>query len=115
MLRFCGFDLELEVQVSLGDSAGSAVYAATDATGDHWLIVESPSEANELCWICTPVSARVVDLVAAGRASVTDAVRHSATGWVELIRVLDGHAVPDLRIRCSELAALPAVLAEPAS
>ena len=36
------------------------------------------------------------------------AVRHSLTGWVEVVRVVGGHAVPDRRVACSELS--PALL-----
>jgi len=43
--------------------------------------------------------------VAAGLTSAADAVRHSTTGWVEVVSVIDGHSVPDRRLSCSDLSA----------
>lgn len=106
MLRFCGFDLELTVQGAIdGHLDGPVAYRATDDSGGHWLIVEAPDRAGDLCWMCAPASERAVELVASGQASATDAVLHSRTGWVEMVRVVDGHAVPDQRLSCSEVAA----------
>jgi hypothetical protein len=107
MLKFCGFDFDLTVdRVLHRDCEQAAVFSAFDNDGDLWLIVESDSGATAASWICAPVSARVVDLVSAGRAAPADAVRHSSTGWVEVVRVVDGHAVPDQRIPCAEVSAL---------
>lgn len=105
MLRFCGFDLELTVEGLLGRPADEpAAYRATDAAGDDWLIVEAPGAGRDLSWWCAPASRRAVELVASGHAAPTDAVLHSRTGWVEIVRVVGGHAVPDERVACSELA-----------
>jgi hypothetical protein len=107
MLKFCGFDLELTVETVLrGQEDQPAVFSAVDRAGDHWLIVEAGSDQREFSWICAPASDRVVELVAGGRAAASDAVRHSRTGWVEVVRVVDGHAVPEQRLSCAELAAL---------
>ena len=108
MLKFCGFDLELTVETVLHRQDDQpAVFTAIDALGDQWLIVEAASDDHGFSWVCAPASDRAVELVAAGRASATDAVRHSSTGWVEVIRVVDGHAVPDERVRCSDLSPMP--------
>lgn len=111
MLRFCGFDFELTVDSVLERHGGQpAVFSATDPGGDRWLIVETPGTGHtEIAWICAPASARVVELIADGRATATDALRHSLTGWVEVVRVVDGHAVPDQRVSCAELSALGAL------
>lgn len=109
MLRFCGFDLELTVEAVLqrkNDQA--AVFSAVDQGGEHWLIVEAGSDGHAISWVCAPASDRAVDSVAAGRASVVDVLKHSLTGWVEVVRVVDGHSVPDQRVSCAELAALAA-------
>jgi hypothetical protein len=104
MLRFCGFGLELFVDEVLYRQADDPVVcAATDMCGRRWLILETAHKDKSLSWLCAPASSKVVDLVATGRATAADAVRHSKTGWVELVRVVDGHSVPDRRIRCSEL------------
>lgn len=111
MLRFCGFELELTVDKVLERRCDQlAVFSATDTDGEHWLIVEAARHEQEFAWVCAPASDRAVELVAAGRATATDALRHSRTGWVEVVRVVDGHAVPDQRVSCAELALLAAAL-----
>ncbi|MDA8046531.1 MAG: hypothetical protein M0Z30_15035 [Actinomycetota bacterium] len=107
MLRFCGFDLELTVETVLPRQPDQrAVFSAIDSTGEHWLIVEGGHGDGRVTWICAPASARVVELVSAGRAAAADAVHHSRTGWVEVVRVVGGRTVPDQRVSCSALAAL---------
>lgn len=104
MLKFCGFDLELSVDSVVQHEADQpAVFSATDSEGEHWLIVEAARNEREFSWFCAPASDRAVELVATGRASAADAVRHSRTGWVEVVRVVDGHAVPDERVTCAEI------------
>ncbi|HWE54094.1 MAG TPA: hypothetical protein VG435_01205 [Acidimicrobiales bacterium] len=107
MLKFCGFDFELTVDSVLQrHSDQTAVFGATDQAGDHWLIVEADEPTQGPTWICAPASDRVLDLIATGRAAAGDALCHSQTGWVEVVRVVNGHAVPDQRVSCSDLAAL---------
>lgn len=109
MLKFCGFDLELTVETVLQRQVDQpAVFTAIDALGVQWLIVEAGSDEHGFSWICAPASDKAVHLVSDGRAAAMDAVRHSLTGWVEVIRVVDGHAVPDQRVSCAELAAVGA-------
>jgi hypothetical protein len=109
MLKFCGFDLELTVDSVLQHRAlEPAVFSATDSDGEHWLIVEAGHDDKGFSWICAPASDRVVGLVADGRATVADAIKHSRTGWVEVVRVVDGHAVPDQRMACAEVT-VPAI------
>lgn len=117
MLRFCGFDFELAVDsVLLRQDGEPAVFSATDPCGDHWLIVETQgADGGDVAWICAPASARVVELIADGRATASDALRHSKTGWVEVVRVVDGHAVPDQRLTCAELGALESAFARGAA
>ena len=108
MLKFCGFDLELSVDSVLQHSADQpAVFSATDSDGEHWLIVEAARDEREFAWFCAPASDRAVQLVATGRAAASDAVRHSRTGWVEVVRVVDGHSVPDERVPCAEISSRP--------
>jgi hypothetical protein len=105
MLKFYGFDLELTVETVIQRRPGEPeVFIAVDILGDHWLIVDAGSDEHGFSWICAPVSDRTVALVSDGRAAAFDAVRHSLTGWVEVIRMVDGHSVPDERIKCSDLA-----------
>jgi hypothetical protein len=91
MLRFCGFGLELFIDEVL--------------ERDHDDPVEAERKDKDLSWLCAPASTRAVDLVAAGLTSAADAVRHSTTGWVEVVSVIDGHSVPDRRLSCSDLSA----------
>ena len=105
MLRFCGFELELEVDAVLHRSGDEpAICSASDQSGQQWLIVEAAHNNEEISWFCAPASRLAVELVASGRASADDAILHSETGWVEVVRVVSGHAVPERRVPCSELA-----------
>lgn len=107
MLRFCGFDLELTVETVLQRQPDQrAVFSAVDSAGELWLIVEGGQDDGRVSWVCAPASPRVVELVASGQAAAADAVRHSRTGWVEVVRVVAGRAVPDQRVPCADLAAL---------
>lgn len=106
MLKFYGFDLELVVDLVLQRRSDEPVLCtATDLTGQRWLIVEPERRHDQvLAWLCAPASRRVVELVESGQAAATDAVLHSLTGWVEVVEVVHGHAVPDRRMACAELA-----------
>src|SRR5262245_19116948 len=95
MLRFCGFELELFVEDVLTRSDGPTVCRARDFTGDQWLIVQINDDPAHLAWLCAPVSDRAIRAITSGRADPMDAVRHSATGTVELVAVEEGRAVPD--------------------
>jgi hypothetical protein len=99
MLRFCGFELELNVDTVLqrqGDHP--SVVSASDSSGDPWLIVEAGSDAHQTTWICAPASPRAVELVSTGQATAVD-----------VVRVVEGHAVPDERWSCSRLGQLAPV------
>jgi hypothetical protein len=104
MLRFCGFGLELFIdEVLERHHDDPVVCSATDFTGQRWLIVEGERKDKELSWLCAPASSKAVDLVAAGLTTAADAVRHSTTGWVEVVSVVNGHSVPDRRLSCCDL------------
>jgi hypothetical protein len=102
MLRFCGFDLELIVQAVLGDQ-GSALYCARDFTGGQWLIAQVDDDPDHLAWLCAPMSDRAMNAIVNGHAYPRDAVRHSATGTVELVTIEHGQAVPDQCLLCANL------------
>lgn len=106
MLKFCGFELELTVDSIVARRVDEpAVYSATDGAGGHWLIVAGRAAGEEMSWLCAPASPRAIEMVASGQASASDALLHSSTGWVEVVRVINGRSVPDRRVACSELAA----------
>lgn len=106
MLRFCGFELELAVESIVQRRVDEPVVcSATDGAGGHWLIVEGPARTGEMSWFCAPASSRAIDMVTSGQAAAADVVLHSATGWVEVVRLVNGRSVPDRRVTCSELAA----------
>jgi hypothetical protein len=112
VLKFCGFDLELDVDgILLRTGDHLTVLSATNFHAEPWLIVEASSDDRETAWVCAPVSRRAIELVTAGRAIAGDAVKHSTTGWVEIVRIVEGRAVPDERVSCADLAPLPRSLA----
>lgn len=102
MLKFLGFDLELWVDLALEDPR-SVVRSARGFHGDLWLIVQVDPDPEHLVWVCAPISARALQEVSVGRATPRDAVRHSATGTVEVVTVDHGRAVPDRWWPCADL------------
>ena len=102
MLTFCGFDIELFVEEVLATDQGQ-VYSARDWSGHRWLIVNIDEDPDRLAWLCAPVSERAMKAVATGRAAPNDAIRHSATGTVDLVVVDHGRAVPDRCLLCANI------------
>jgi hypothetical protein len=103
MLIFCGFDIELFVEGVLARRDGPTLCCAHDSAGDHWLIVEVDDDPVHLAWLCVPVSERAMEAVVSGRAAPWDAIRHSATGTVDLVAVDHGRAVPDRCLLCASI------------
>jgi hypothetical protein len=103
MLTFCGFDLELAVEAVLARDGCPALCRARDLRGGHWLILQVDDDPAHLAWLCAPLSERAIQAVACGEALATDAVRHSATGTVELVVVDHGRAVPDRCLLCADV------------
>jgi hypothetical protein len=103
-LMFFGFEMELVVEaVLVRDDRGTRVCSAHDWTAQQWLIVKVRDEPEHLAWLCAPVSERAMEAVLTGRGSLRDAIRHSATGTVDLVRVEHGQAVPDRCLMCSSI------------
>jgi hypothetical protein len=112
-LMFLGFEIELVVEaVLVRDDRGTRVCSAHDCTAQQWLIVKVSDEPAELAWLCAPVSERAIEAVLTGRGSLRDAIRHSATGTVDLVRVEHGQAVPD---RCLLCPTIPEYLLPPSN
>jgi hypothetical protein len=110
---FFGFEIELDVEAILvKDERGTRVCSAHDCTSQQWLIVKVSDEPNDLAWLCVPVSERAIEAVMTGRGSLRDAIRHSATGTVDLVTVEHGRAVPD---RCLLCASIPEYLLPPSN
>ena len=111
MMRFYGYELELLAGEILGEVEGVSVRAGADIGGGHWLIVRVDRDPEQLVWVCAPVSVRALHEVASGHAAVTDALRHSVTGTVEVVAVDHGRAVPDRCLLCADIpdALLPAL------
>ena len=103
MKNFCGYEIELFATEALTGIHGVSAHSGIDFGGGHWLIVRVDDDPDHLVWICAPVSSRALSEVASGRAEVSDVLRHSATGTVEVVTVDHGHAVPDQCLVCSEI------------
>jgi hypothetical protein len=110
---FFGFEIELVVEeILVMDDSGTRVCTGRDRTAQQWLIVKVHDEPDDLAWLCVPSSERAIQAVLTGRGSLRDAIRHSTTGTVDLVRVEHGRAVPD---RCLLCASLPDSLLPPSS
>jgi hypothetical protein len=103
MTNFYGSELELFATEVLAQGQGLSVQRGVDDSGGLWLIVRVDDNPDHLIWICAPVSPRALSEVAAGRAAVRDALRHSATGTVELVTLERGHARPDSCLLCCDI------------
>jgi hypothetical protein len=102
VLKFLGFELELFVDVAI-DDAKAMVRSARSFLGEHWLIVQVDQNPDHLVWVCAPITLRALEAVRIGRATPRDALRHSASGSVEVVTVDHGRAVPDRWLLCSAL------------
>lgn len=106
MLTFLGHELWFTVNEVLerhGDHP--AVCSAADDTGRPWLVVEVDDRAEHLVWVCVPASGPMLEAVVDGRAELASVIRHSVTGWVDVVTVEQGRAAPDSCVLC---AAIPA-------
>ena len=98
MLRFCGSDLELEVEDLLPPEATGGwpvVYCPRDRDRSRWLIVQMDDDPLHRSWLCAPIGERALRAVMQGRGAPADALRHSMTGAAELVTVHQGRALPD--------------------
>src|ERR1700737_2188031 len=100
VLTFLGYELELFAVGVISERDGLSIRYGADLNGGHWLIVGVEEDADRLVWTCAPVSLRMLEEVAAGRAHVWDAVRHSISGVVDVVTVDHGQAAPPRGGRC---------------
>ncbi|HEY6422744.1 MAG TPA: hypothetical protein VIY28_05725 [Pseudonocardiaceae bacterium] len=103
MLRFLGYELELFAVGRIVGRDGVSVRHGADLNGGRWLIVGLEEDADRLVWVCAPVTSRMLEEVAAGRADAWDAVCHSVTGMADVVMVDGGRAVPDRCVRSLDL------------
>lgn len=104
MIRFCGFGLELFVDTVLTRRCDDPIVcSATDGASRWWLIVEAYKDKSGTVWVCAPASRKMVELVGTGQASAADAIRHSVTGWVEIVSRVGGRSIPEQRVPCAQL------------
>jgi hypothetical protein len=103
MFFFLGCDLELTIDSVLVRTEGPQLCAGTDICGQRWLAFRALSNEEEWFWLCSPITARALQEVEAGRATPRDAIRHSSTGSAELVSYVGGRARPDARLLCAEI------------
>jgi hypothetical protein len=103
VLTFLGYELELFAVGMIGHQDGLSIRFGKDVYGEPWLIVGAEERAERLVWVCAPVTTRMLDEVASGRAHAWDAVSHSVTGMVDVVMVDNGRAVPDRCVRSGDL------------
>ncbi len=103
MLHFFSHNLELCVPHVLARDDGPTLCVGVDYEGRHWLLYRGAARPGGQVWVCAPASARAVDCVRQGTASVHDALLHSLTGTVEIVTVGGRAAHPDRCVRCPEI------------
>jgi hypothetical protein len=84
-------------------STGTSLWTASDDYERQWLLLQVDDDPAHLAWLCAEVSERALTAVVGGRATPMDAIRHSATGTVELFTVEGGHAVTDRGLLCAQV------------
>jgi hypothetical protein len=103
MFFFLGCDLEIIIDCVLIRADGPRLCAGTDFTGRRWLVFRSRSDRHQSVWLCSPISERALREVETGRATPRDALRHSCTGWAEVVSYVDGRVVPDMCLPCGDI------------
>jgi hypothetical protein len=71
----------LVVDEILERRVGSTVFSAQDPDGRDYLVLEE-TVATDRNWVCAPISPLALRCVRTGRASMRDAFRHTATGYL---------------------------------
>src|SRR5579875_1787111 len=103
MMHFLGLDIEMDVDRVIRLSGGlPAVCVASDANGQRWLLIKLCEVPDRVRWVCAPVTDRVVDAVDRGRAAPADVIRHSCTGWVELVTFTLGAPPTESCVLCAD-------------
>jgi hypothetical protein len=103
MFFFLGRDLEMIIDRVLIQADGPQLCAGTDFTGQRWLMFRSQSNREQSLWLCSPITERALRQVETGRATPRDALRHSATGLVEVVAYAGGRVLPERCLRCSDI------------
>jgi hypothetical protein len=105
VFHFFGSKLDLDIDhVLVQGGNGPCVFTGRDFMGQQWLVAEAAmASGDQPVWICAPQSAHATECIRLGHADVSDAIRHSLDGRVELI-VLQGK---DHSVLCAELELAP--------
>jgi hypothetical protein len=103
MFFFLGHDLEMIIDRVLIRADGPQLCAGTDFTGQRWLVFRSRSNQEQSLWLCSPITQRALRQVETGRATPRNALRHSATGSVEVVTYAGGRVLPERCLRCSDI------------
>src|SRR6516165_9661774 len=103
MTFFLGFELEMTVDRVLVESDGPQLSAATDPSGQRWLVFRCRGNAEGSLWLCSPITDHALRQVEKGRATPRDAFRHSCTGLVEVVSCTREGARPDRCLSCGEI------------
>jgi hypothetical protein len=103
MLHFLGSDLDLDVDETFERYDGPLLFAGHDFLGQGWLVMEVVRTVWKVSWLCAPQSQRALECVRSGQADVRDALRHSATGAVELVTLEKGQVIADRMLLCAQI------------
>jgi hypothetical protein len=103
MLRFLGWDLSIDVDEVFEHGDEPQLFAGHDAWGEQWLVAETSRTPAGVTWLCARHSPRALACLRAGRAQVSDVLRHSIDGTVVLVTLEDATVVADHQMLCAEL------------
>jgi hypothetical protein len=77
----------MEIDQVLDWHGGPSLLTGHDLSGTHYLAVLVAATATARSWMLAPISQTALGCVLAGRAELRDALRHTATGFVETFRI----------------------------
>lgn len=96
--------IEIDEVLVVGETEPS-LFAGHDVSGQQYLVAEARHDAKSTTWLFAPISPLALRCIIDGRADPCDALRHSATGYVNRVTVTSDRlpAVEETVQLCREL------------
>jgi hypothetical protein len=108
MNPLASFDIEIDEILDWHD--GPSLVTGHDRAWRHYVAIQVASTPTQRRWLCAAISRRALRCVLTGHAELRDALRHTPTGYVDVLTIDRLGTVVESQQLCSELTddALPA-------
>jgi hypothetical protein len=102
--------LDIEIDEILDWHDGPSLFIGHDRAWRHYVAVQVGSGTTHRRWLCAAISRRALRCVLTGRADLRDALRHTPTGYVDVLTIDQWGRVVESQQLCGDLSddALPA-------